>query len=270
MQINRSISYTKSWKSTIYIACIVAAVFCFVLIFLQPFDTYNVDMPYKNMKLLGYALPIIFSILIIHILENLWYKRQQKWLLWNEFLVLMLGLLLITFLSFIYLNNLVNPESLPWSEYFIWMQGYGLPFAPIMLALWGYLRFRFSYIEINEQQNTSITYTITGNNTNETYTIEWNEFILASAQSNYVEIVTIDTSHSKNKILLRSSLSKLSRQLPKAVQVHRSHLINTEHLLKLEGNSRKGWCHLKGIDITIPVSPKHFKGLKHWFQSRPK
>jgi hypothetical protein len=44
MQINRSISYTRSWKSTLLIAMILSAVFCFVLVFLQPFDTYNVEM----------------------------------------------------------------------------------------------------------------------------------------------------------------------------------------------------------------------------------
>jgi hypothetical protein len=271
MQIKRSISYTRSWKSTLLIALILSAVFCFLLIFLQPFDTYSVDMPYKNLKLLGYALPIIAALLLIHPFENQVFIKQQKWMLWNELLVMFVGMLLITFLSFLYLNNVVNSAAVPMADFFPWFKGFGLPFAPLMLILWAYLRFRFSHIELKtSQEEADKVYTITGENAGETFQIEWKQFVMAKAQSNYVEIYQLsDTAEAPQKILLRSSLSKITDQLPEAVQVHRSYLINTEHLLNLGGNSRKGWCFLKGIQDSVPVSPKHFKALKNWLQSRP-
>lgn len=270
MHINRSISYTRSWQSTLLICLILSAVFSFILVFLQPFDTYDVQMPHKNLKLVGYAIPITISILVIHIFENKWFAKQQKWLLWNELFIMGLGLLLITFLSFIYLNNFVNTKALPLSEFFAWLKIFGLPFAPLMLMLWAYLRFRFSKIEVVESSKISSSLTLLGDNANEVYHINWNHFLLAKAQSNYVEIITSSGDEIPvEKTLIRSSLSKIAPQIPQALQVHRSYLINKDRILRLEGNSRKGWCFIKDYEDSVPVSPKHFKALKIWLQNRP-
>ncbi len=208
---------------------------------------------------------------MIHLFENQLYRKQQKWMLWNELLVMVLGLLLITFLSFLYLNNVVNSTAVPMAEFFPWFKGFGLPFAPLMLILWAYLRFRFSRIELTTSyQKTNKVYTVKGENAGEDHQIQWNRFVMAKAQSNYVEIYQLNEKDSSEKILLRSSLSNITSQLPEAVQVHRSYLINTDHLIKLGGNSRKGWCYLTGIEDSIPVSPKHFAALKNWLQSRPR
>ena len=270
MQINRSISYTSSWQSTLLICLILSAVFSFILVFLQPFDTYDVQMPYKNLKLVGYAIPITISILVIHFFENKWFSKQQKWLLWNELIIMGLGLLLITFLSFVYLNNFVNTDALPLTDFFTWLKIFGLPFAPLMLILWTYLRFRFSKIEVVELTTIKTNLTLQGDNSNEVHHLNWNNFLLAKAQSNYVEIISaLGDDKPVEKRLIRSSLSKIAPQIPQALQVHRSYLINKDRILRLEGNSRKGWCFLKDYEDSIPVSPKHFKALKIWLQNRP-
>jgi hypothetical protein len=184
----------------------VSAVFCFVLIFLQPFDTYSTDLPNKNLKLAGYMLPIMISILGIHFLENIWFARTSKWTVSNETVIMTLGTILITVLSFIYLNSIVNPTALPWSEFFPWFQTFGIPFAPIVLLLWGYLRFRFGKIELNTT-TTSKTKTvhIEGTNANESLQLNWSDFILAKSQSNYIEIFYQDP---KKKRSFQSDHSK--------------------------------------------------------------
>ena len=271
IQLNRTIGYTQSWKSTILIGVILSAVFCFILIFLQPFDTYSTDLPYKNLKLAGYAIPILISILGIHIFENTWFAKTSKWTVLNEVLFMTIGTITITVLSFIYLNSIVNPTALPWSEFFPWFRVFGLPFAPIFLLLWCYLRFRFGKIElIKSSTKQTKTVRIEGTNANESLELDWSKFIIAKAQSNYIEIFFINEEHQKtSKTIIRSTLSKVLGQLPDAIQIHRSYIINLDQLVKLEGNVRKGWCYLKGIEEAVPVSPKHFKAIKDSFQNHP-
>ena len=269
LQLNRQIGYTQSWTSTAAIAAIVGGVFCFILVFLQPFDTYNVEMPFKNLKLIGYFLPVAISIMGIHVLENWWFKQSQKWHLYHEIATMILGILIITLLSFLYLNHVVNPKPVPWNEFFIWFRNFGLPFSPIVLVLWLYLRFRFSTIDLGSNpSDADKAYEIEGDNSNEKYRFKWNDFLMARSQSNYVEIVLMEKD-TLQKTLIRSTLSKLISQLPDALQVHRSYIINSAHLEKLEGNARKGWCKLKGLDEQVPVSPKHFKALKSRVQIHP-
>lgn len=267
----RNIGYTKSWKSTLFIGLIMAAVFSFILVFLQPFDTYSVEMSYKNLKLTGYSIPIIFSLLVIHWFENKWYQKTYRWNLINEVLVMFFGTAIMTVLSFIYLNHVVNPTALPWSDFFPWLKVFGLPFIPIFLAFWVYLRFNFSKIKLSKTSKLKDPFVrITGDNANEVIEIQWSQFLMANSQSNYIEIFTLDTdSNRANKDMIRGTLSSLIAQLPDATQVHRSFVINLDHITKLEGNMRKGGCYLKGIDEKIPVSPKHFKALKEKLQNRP-
>ena len=267
----RNIGYTKSWKSTFYIGLIMASAFSFILIFLQPFDTYSVEMTYKNLKLGGYSIPIIFSLLVIHWFENKWYQKTYKWSLLNELLVMFFGTTLMTVLSFIYLNHVVNPTALPWSDFFPWLKVFGLPFIPIFLAFWIYLRFSFSKIELTKTSNQeNPTIKILGDNANEVIEMKWSQFLMANSQSNYIEVFYLDTdTNTTNKNIIRGTLSKLMGQLPEATQVHRSFIINLDQITKLEGNMRKGWCYINSIDDKIPVSPKHFKALKEVLQNHP-
>ncbi len=267
--LKRPIPYTYSWRDTFIIGLSLAMVFCFILIFLKPFDTYSVQMKFKNLKLVGYALPTLLAVLSMHGIENVWYLRTKKWRWANEIVMLLLGFFTVAILSFIYLNNFVNQNALPWSEFLTWVKYYGLPFTPILMAFWGYLRFRFGKIDFNRQeiqQNAELL--VQGEGQKDVHRFYWKEFLLARAQSNYVEVWT-RSDNSAQKELLRIPLSQLAEQLPRALQVHRSYLINPDHFESLGGNSRKGWCRLQGFEEDIPVSPKQFKALKELFQTRP-
>jgi hypothetical protein len=271
VQFNRIIGYTQSWKSTFLIALILATVLCFILIFLQPFDTYSTEMPYKNLKLAGYAVPIVLSILAIHFVENSWFQKASKWTFLNEVIVIIFGGCIMIVLSFVYLNNVVNSTALPWSEFFGWFQVFGLPFAPILLLLWIYLRFRFGKIEfIRDAKQAIRTVKIQGTNANEDLVLNWPDFLVAKSQANYIEIFHRDQSQQiTKKTILRSTLSKVLDQLPEATQIHRSYIANLENIVKVEGNMRKGWCYINGMDDKVPVSPKHFKAIKTHLQTHP-
>ena len=268
--LNKPIGYTPSWKITGLIACMISAILCFILVYLQPFDTYTVKMNYKTLKLTGYFLPPFVSIICIHFLENIWFKVHKKWFLYQEIIIITSGTLLIALLCFIYLNYLVNDVALPWQAFFSWFSSFGLPFAPIILMPWVYLRFRFSEIQLhNSTKEKDASVEVKGENSGEIYSFLWSQFLLAKSQSNYVEIILKSEDEHNQKIILRSTLSKVKQQLPKSLQVHRSFLINMDNIQKLEGNSRKGWCIISNIEDYVPVSPKYFKALKMRLQDHP-
>jgi len=62
----------------------------------------------------------------------------------------------------------------------------------------------------------------------------------------------------------------LISQISRASQIHRSFLINTDYIINLQGNTRKGSVMLDYLSEPIPVSPKHFTALKTYLQNRPK
>jgi len=100
MILKKSIAYTSSWLSTLYISTILASITVFILIFLQPFDTYADNITNKNLKLIGYATCILFPILFIHILEGYWFKlNHKKWYLYQELITLFIGFILAGIIS---------------------------------------------------------------------------------------------------------------------------------------------------------------------------
>ncbi len=114
------------------------------------------------------------------------------------------------------------------------------------------------------------TIKISGTNANEHLEINWSNFLLAHSQSNYIEIFYLDEKKEEtSKMIIRSTLSKVLSQVPEATQIHRSYITNLVQIKSLEGNIRKGWCFIHGIEEKIPVSPKHFKALKSQVQNHP-
>ncbi|MEO1212341.1 MAG: LytTR family DNA-binding domain-containing protein [Bacteroidota bacterium] len=82
--------------------------------------------------------------------------------------------------------------------------------------------------------------------------IRQSELVSISNAQNYVEIFYLDQGELKTK-LIRTSLKKLQAEFPFLLQIHRSHLINPEHV--------KSWVDSSTISLSqieLPVS-KNYK-----------
>ncbi|MGB5928337.1 MAG: LytTR family DNA-binding domain-containing protein, partial [Cyclobacteriaceae bacterium] len=227
---------------------------------------------YKTLKLSGYSLCALASIAVIHFFERWRYKsRDHRWHLPDEAVALLSGLLLLSFLCYLYNHLVVNGHEVRLAYFWEWALMFGLPFAPVYLPLWAYLRYRFGTVEITkvDREAGAETITLEGRNQNEQIYLESDQFVMAHAQANYVDVYLIRGS-TLQKHTLRASLSAILEQLPYAQRVHRSYLVNVAYLEALEGNSRKGWARLAHLPEPVPVSPKHFTVLKNYLQNRPK
>jgi hypothetical protein len=163
-----------------------------------------------------------------------------------------------------------------WNDFWSWSLNFGLPFAPIFLPFWSWLRYTFGgyskkLLHDDGQANPiNNVISIKQDNGKPGVGFSWPNFYYAASQSNYVQLFLFKADIKKLEgVNLRLTLTSLSDQLPDAYQIHRSFIVNPNHIEHLEGNSRKAFVKLKGIEEMIPVSPKRYKQIKTLLQTRP-
>eukprot|EP01093_Parvamoeba_rugata_P011138 TRINITY_DN3049_c0_g1_i3.p1 TRINITY_DN3049_c0_g1~~TRINITY_DN3049_c0_g1_i3.p1 ORF type:complete len:280 (-),score=23.70 TRINITY_DN3049_c0_g1_i3:434-1273(-) len=262
---NKTIAYTKSWKHILWIAVLVGAILPLLLILLEPFDTSN-EFSYKHLRLSGYAACIVLPILVVHPLENYVYIRQaNRWFVINEFLYILFTLFSIFVCCFFYHFYVVSGSSILNTSY-IWgfIGTFGLPFTPLIVPLWLYLRSKYGIIEVPLQDKKNVivekSIMIQGESKSEILTIFESDFIYAQSQQNYVEVYYLTKDGVQQK-MFRSTLSNIIKQLPNAWQVHRSYLVNLDYLTAVEGNARKRFMKISNIEDSIPISQKYYAAL---------
>ncbi|WP_188598654.1 LytR/AlgR family response regulator transcription factor [Polaribacter pacificus] len=265
ISLNKTIAYTKNWKHTLWIGLLLGVLLPTLLMTLEPFDNSN-SFSYKYLILSGYGFCILIPILLVHPIENYVYKLQtNRWFIINECLYVLATLFLMLLFSFFYHFYVVS--GLPtFTSKLIWgfIKSFGLPFIPLIVPLWLYLRSKYGLIEVpistKEQPKKMKSITIVGNNKSESLTIFESDFIFARAQQNYVDVY-FNTETGMQQETFRSTLSNIMKQLPKAWQVHRSYLVNLDYLQTVEGNARKRFIRISLTDETIPISQVYYKAL---------
>ncbi|MFD2529876.1 LytR/AlgR family response regulator transcription factor [Polaribacter marinaquae] len=247
------------------IALLLGTVIPVLLITLEPFDNSN-SFSYKYLILSGYSVCIIIPILIFHPIENYVYKIQTKrWFIVNECIYIISTLFVIFIFSFFYHFFVISGlTSFTYELIWSFIKSFGVPFTPIVVPLWLYLRSKYGQIEVPDYDKSSTKkvkkITINGTNKSETLTIFESDFIFAKAQQNYVDIY-FNTDKGMQQKTLRSTLSNIIKQLPKAWQVHRSYLVNLDYLKTVEGNARKRFIRITTTEETIPISQVYYKAL---------
>jgi len=264
--LNKTIAYIALWKHTFLVAGLLGVLLPALLIFLEPFDTSN-EFAYKNLRLSGYGLCLALPVLLLHPVENFIYRKQGKrWFVVNELFYIGITFLLMIACCFFYhfyvMSGLTTPNL---GSIWNFLKYYGLPFTPILIPLWLYLRSKYGIIEVPVQGEAAFAkaenITLHGENKSEALTIATSDFIYAQSQQNYVA-VHYKTEHGIQQEMLRSTLSNMMMQLPNAWQVHRSYLVNLDYLERVEGNARKRFMKITEVAEPIPISQKYYDALK--------
>lgn len=100
--------------------------------------------------------------------------------------------------------------------------------------------------------------------------VQYQDLICLKAQNNYVE-ATYHLNGSTEKTLIRSSMKSIEKILPKYqfLRVHRSHLINKDHIKNIVRQSNKLAVMMNHTDYTpIPVSSTYRAALDHQFNGQ--
>ncbi|NER17117.1 LytR/AlgR family response regulator transcription factor [Spongiivirga citrea] len=266
ISLNKTVAYTKSWPKVLLTSFIIGGGLSAALILLEPFDTSEATMSYKELRLAGYTFCIVIPASIFHLAGNAVYKKQKnRWFIVNEVTYMVLCLFTVISSCFLYNVYVVNNSTATTSGWIYFMKYYGLPFIPLLGPPWMYLRSKFGEIIVptaNEGKSSEVVITISGENKSESISLNFSDFVFAQAQQNYVAINYIAEGELKQE-MIRSTLANLTKQIPDAWQVHRSYLVNLDFLKSVEGNARKRSMTLTTPAEPIPISQKYYEALKN-------
>ncbi|WP_175453098.1 LytTR family DNA-binding domain-containing protein [Microbulbifer yueqingensis] len=255
-------------------AAILAAGAVFILLAFQPFGTAGDTLPFKGLKLAGYALPVALAAMFGGICRHLLIARRAsargRW--WFESLVALVTLLLAAPLSYCYFVLVISPH--PWT-----LDGmlYFFRLAFLVGALpTAYLVHSTVTAERNRPRPAgnpepaapaaepgTRELELIGENRGDRIRLPQSAILWISSADNYCEIFH-DARGGVAVHLLRSSLTALERQLQHTsmVRCHRGYLVNLDRVIWASGNSAGYRLTLDGTDTTIPVSRRYVAGLQ--------
>ena len=111
MNLNKPIAFVDNWKHTFIIAALLSLFVIFIMVFLQPFDTFQKDFSFKALKLAGYGLTVFFPIIILHFFEKLVYYPSRNWKLVYEVIYIFIAFVSISALSYLYQNSIFSDNQ---------------------------------------------------------------------------------------------------------------------------------------------------------------
>lgn len=96
------------------------------------------------------------------------------------------------------------------------------------------------------------------------------QLVYLKSDGNYVEVFYTNSEGELKKKLIRNRLKSLLEQLPESVffRCHKSYVVNSDHIISVNGNARNLELSLAQCDEPIPVSRSKSDELKQFLRSR--
>lgn len=259
--LKRQIHFVASIKKKVLVGFILCVYLCFIVIFLEPFDTSQFEAEHKTALLSGYGI-FTFVVFVIHgSLENIWYFRRGKvWPVRQEIISTLLFCLFSGTVLYLYNRFIVNLTYLTLASYWRFLSITVLCMIPVFIPPMIYLRQRFGERIVPLPESSFI---LTGENKNEILRMEKEELLFIRAVENYVEICFIDKNKKVISKTFRQTLSNVCEQLPFLEKCHRSYLVNISSIKEIAGNSQAAKISFGVAEKEIPLSKTYYKHIKN-------
>lgn len=244
---------------------------CFLIVFLQAYDNDKYLFSTKRDIILSYTLLVWLSYILYFFLlkRNSFYNKN--WTLLKDFVSA--GVLLFFGLSFVLLFNKFYIKYIDVNFNPDYLLDHRFTISVILICIISFveikvLDFLYHFKSISERtkiekkiEETPIDeeekkLVFEGKNKYEKFKINHNDFIMAQAYGNYV-MVYFEIRGELKKELLRNSLTELTEQLKtndKFIRIHRSYLVNSDKIIKVYKENRKGHLMLRYINDEVPIS----------------
>ena len=264
--LSKQIPYCSNLRKQLLIGALLGILVSFIMVFLQPFDTYRFESNHKNMIMMGFGILLAIVYVINARLENLWYNYKAKnWKIKYEIFwflsLIVISSVIIHFYNQIFLNDLLalDFDVLEYIKHGLWFFQHSIvPIILIIIPFYVYLRNKFGKLITSVPPSEIEFY---GINKGEKLVIQKQELLFVRASENYVEIYYTNNDSILHETF-RNTLTAIKKQAPFLYQCHRSYLVNTSAIKAINGNSQNAKIKLHHYESDIPLSKSYYKTLK--------
>ena len=276
-----------SRKIMVQRAVLFSSVTLFVLFVFQPFGTNNHTIPFKFLRLSGYALVTFCALLLSGALEI----GSTRLKINNRFRLMIIPCIYIGITSVFNHSYFVVAIYGGWyweNQLLFFFYTLAIGLFPIILIFLVNLHLKNTTLrpQVTEAENTTNIknetlanselvspqlLTLTGDNKGDNLQIALSQLLFIKSADNYCEF-TIMKDNNISHILLRSSLTSIIKQLPEKSLVHRCHRSYAVNLALVElstGNAGGLKLTMKSLGVTVPVSRAYVETIKEALSLAP-
>lgn len=222
--------------------------------FARPFEHGSMDLRRWLQVSAGFSFTAFFAYAVITYAQRALFRKLARWTILQEIGMYVLYYTIYAIVTYYYYRSPIITGYYDFPTFFQKIiLNIMLIYTPIIIAARYYSLRKITKEENQpgkkEPEDEEII--IRGNNKLDFLKIKVSELVCVSNTQNYVEIFYLDNDELNTK-LIRNSLKKMQEDFSFLVQVHRSHLINPQHL--------KTWKDAHTILLTqkeLPVSRKY-------------
>jgi len=255
----RPARFEPDWRVPLATGALLGTMVVFMIVFLEPWGTDRYRESWRLLRLSGYGLCVLIPFLLVHALDvALWRRRAARavtaWRVADEVRSLVLAVFGIALASYLYLSWVIN-QSTPSAAGFVgWLLYIVLPTLVLTIPPATWIRRRLPGF-LQRRRERAATVLIRGRNRDDCIRLRPGDFVCAEAQQNYVTLHYLEGGQGSS-LMIRATLDEVARQLPDALRVHRSWLINPALIENIQGNARQRSLRMRGVSREIPVSPR--------------
>lgn len=247
------------------------AVFC-ILFFLKPFGFSRFSLPRAFGFSLAFGLITTLSMSLNFAISKRVFPQyfdETRWLISYEIVYQLCDTLVIGFMNTLFLT-LLGVTKISFGQLLSKMEVNTLliGFVPVLIfVIYGQnqalknqlhkaeiLNKELDQLTINEPSEQIIT--LHNENGKPELQLQANELIFIKSENNYLDVFFVNHEGNEVKHLLRNRIKNIAAVLPTEVffQCHRSYIVNSKKILKVNRNARDLQLSLRGSKQVIPVS----------------
>ncbi len=252
----------------------------FVYLFLAILEPFHLNLleQNKSMIVLGYGIASLTILILLYVLPPLILSsvfNESKWKVYNEIIWLSINLIAIGFAVAIY-EDIIGTRPI---QFFRILESIGKTFIigiiPLTVMIF-YNRYRLLQKHLKEasvlasdmgmisDKASSITVHFSAEGKNESYSCLLTDLLGVSVTGNYVVIHDLKNLGG-NKIILRSTLANVEKELADYSEIfrcHRAHLVNLNNVKDVKGNANGYDLYFDIKGLVIPVSKRKTSDFK--------
>jgi len=229
------------------------------------FEPFNVE--YSEHKMNYFWVSMIHSLtptIVLYVLSIIGkaLKLEDEWSVLKEALLISLFFLVIGLVQFL-IRDIIYDNENNWSLHYLYEEIrntflVGTLFVTILIPInFNRLKTKHSNsantLNIAINDSSSVTNQVKSSIKIDDFELEIDQFMFAKSEGNYLEIY-LNKQH-QNKELIRTTLKNLETLLktyPNIIKTHRSYLVNSNYIEKINGNAQGYKLHI--AKYIIPVS----------------